>query len=82
MTCGCLSNRKKMIISAQTALIAFIIFNPIVFQAVRNLFGGMIANGDGLPTAFGMILHAALFGLVIYLLMKPTKNFHQIYQPV
>lgn len=78
MTCGCLSNRKKMFISAQTALIAFIIFNPILFQAVRSLFGGVIANVDGLPTAFGMLVHTILFGLVIYLLMKPTKNSHQI----
>lgn len=68
MTCGCISNEKKMMISAQTALIALIVFSPIAFQATGIR---MIASAEGLPTTFGLILHAIVFGLVIYLLMKP-----------
>lgn len=76
-SCPCLSNEKKMYISIQTALLAFILFNPMTFQAVRGLIGGWVATTDGLPKTLGLLLHTALFGLILYVLMKPSKNQRQ-----
>lgn len=76
-SCPCLSNQKKMYISIQTALIAFILFNPMTFQAVRSLIGGWVATAEGLPKTLGLLLHTALFGLILYVLMKPTKSKNQ-----
>lgn len=71
MTCACISNRKKMIISLQTAVIAFVIFNPALFQIVRSVLGNWVSSSDGLPTIPGLLLHAIIFGIIIYLSMKP-----------
>ncbi len=76
-SCPCLSNQKKMYISIQTALIAFVLFNPMTFQAVRGLIGGWVATAEGLPKILGLLLHTALFGLILYVLMKPTKSKNQ-----
>ncbi len=76
MSCKCISNEKKVIISIQTGLIAFLIFNPATFQIVRNLLGGWVSNAEGLPTIYGLILHTLLFSILIYLLM--IKKPHQI----
>ncbi len=74
MTCACLSNEKKLYISFQTALIAFVFFNPMLFKAVSSVLGRWVASADGAPTMLGLLLHAILFGLVLYLLMKPTSK--------
>lgn len=74
MTCACLSNEKKMYISLQTALIAFLFFNPLLFKLVSSVLGKWVASGEGAPTMLGLALHTVLFGLVLYLLMKPTKS--------
>lgn len=83
-SCACISDRKKLLISAQTSLIAFVIFNPILFQAVSGLLGRWVASADGLPTTIGLFLHVILFGLIIFLLMKPykqtSKKLHQSVQ--
>ena len=71
MACACISNRRKMIISLQTAVIAFVIFNPALFQIVRSVLGSWVASSDGLPSISGLILHAIIFGIIIYLSMKP-----------
>lgn len=76
-SCPCLSNQKKLYISIQTALIAFILFNPMTFQAVRSLIGGWVATAEGLPKTLGLLLHTALFGFILYVLMKPAKNQRQ-----
>ena len=71
MTCRCISNEKKALISVQTALIAFILFSPLAFQLMSKVFGSWVANSYGLPSSGGLLLHALVFGLVIFLLMKP-----------
>lgn len=74
MTCACITNEKKIRISLQTALIAFVIFNPVLFQAVQGILGRWVASSDGCPTMMGLLLHVVLFGIIIYLLMKPYKK--------
>lgn len=76
-TCACLTNEKKIRVSVQTALIAFVIFNPLLFQFMGSVFGKWLANSEGLPTIAGLLIHVLLFGLFIYALMKPFKNQRQ-----
>lgn len=71
MACACISNRRKMIISLQTAVIAFVIFNPVMFQLVRGVLGNWVSSSDGCPSISGLLLHAIIFGIIIYLSMKP-----------
>lgn len=73
MTCPCLSNEKKLYISLQTALLAFVFFNPMLFKLVAGVLGRWVASADGAPTMLGLVLHAVLFGLVLYLLMRPSS---------
>lgn len=77
MTCPCLTIEKKMKVSIQTALIAFVIFNPLLFKFMGSIFGKWLANSDGLPTMGGLIIHVLLFGFIIYALMRPFKNQRQ-----
>jgi hypothetical protein len=71
MTCACLSNQKKFYISLQTALLAFVFFNPLLFKLVASVLGRWVSDSAGAPTMLGLALHTVLFGLVLYLLMKP-----------
>ena len=77
MSCSCISKEKKLHISVQTAIIAFIIFNPFTFQIMRGLLGGWVSTVEGCPKNLGVILHTFVFGLVIFLLMRPFKNPRQ-----
>ena len=82
MSCACISNQKKIFISVQTAVIAFIIFNPIIFKVIRGIFGSWVSSVEGCPTMPGLLLHTLLFGFVIYLLMikspRQTSQNRQI----
>jgi hypothetical protein len=73
MTCPCLSNQKKLYISLQTALLAFVFFNPMLFKLVASVLGKWVSDSAGAPTMLGLLLHTVLFGLVLYLLMRPTS---------
>lgn len=77
MTCSCITQEKKIRISFQTAIIAFLIFNPWTFQIMRGLLGSWVATAECCPKTAGMILHTVIFGLVIFLLMKPFKIQHR-----
>ncbi len=74
MTCACLSDKKKLYISIQTAVIAFLIFNPVLFKVVRSVLGGWISSAEGCPSMAGLFVHALVFTGVLYLLMKPSFN--------
>jgi hypothetical protein len=76
MACACISNEKKIFISIQTAIIAFVLFNPVVFNFVRSILGTWVSSVDGCPTVSGLVLHSVLFGLIVYLLMikRPRQN--------
>ena len=76
-SCPCLTKEKKIRVSIQTALIAFVIFSPMMFQFMGSVLGKWLANSDGLPTMSGLFVHVILFGIIIYALMKPFKNQRQ-----
>lgn len=77
MTCSCITQEKKLKISIQTAIIAFLIFNPWTYQVMRSVLGGWVSTVEGSPKTMGLILHTFVFGLVIFLLMRPFKNQRQ-----
>ena len=73
-SCACLSEQKKMYISIQTALIAFVLYNPMVFKLVRGLLGSWVSSVEGCPSVMGLVLHTLIFAVVLYLLMKPSAK--------
>jgi hypothetical protein len=74
-TCNCLSEKNKMWISLQTALIALVVFSPMFFKAVSGVAGRSIASADGLATPTGLIVHGLVLALILWLLMKPKSIF-------
>jgi hypothetical protein len=56
-------------------VILFLIFSsPMTYKVTRSIFGGFIANQYGLSSTSGLLIHAALFGAVIYFLMGKGKD--------
>lgn len=73
-SCPCLTKEKKIRTSVQTAILAFVIFNPIVYQLVQKVLGRWVADpSSGCPTPVGLLLHTVLFGFIIFLLMQRRK---------
>ena len=83
MTCGCATcfsspNNKKLKIKASllAALLFIVVASPELFGVVQNLLGGLVrvASPAGVPTAFGLVLHALVYGGITYGMMnlKPS----------
>lgn len=83
--CGCGGLKKsdgmKAKISFHQALLFFLIASPVLYGLTGKLFGG--AWGE-CPSGPGVLLHAVVFGLVVYMLMQlslpspykePSKRF-------
>ena len=74
--CGCGGLKKsdwfKAKYSLQSAVIFFLIANPEMFKVVRNIFGGWVASESGLPSQAGVFLHALVYALIVFVLMKIT----------
>lgn len=71
--CGCAGLKKSDVlkgkVSFQAALLFFLIANPLTFKLTSNVFGSWVADA-GCPTSAGLILHAVVYGLITFLLMK------------
>jgi hypothetical protein len=74
MSCPCLSKKKKTMATLQSMLLFVIFASPMTFKLVQGILGKWVANPYGLPTGAGLVLHALLFGLVVYFLMHGAKN--------
>jgi hypothetical protein len=51
------------------ALLFFIISNPVTYQLVDKLVGGLlgrISSPSGCPTTWGLLVHSAVFGAAHY----------------
>lgn len=74
--CGCGGLKKsdwfKAKYSLQSAVLFFLIANPETFKLVKSLFGNWVASDSGCPTQAGVFLHALVYALVVFLLMKIT----------
>jgi hypothetical protein len=65
--------------SAIYAAVLFVIISmPQVYKFVDSLVGKLlnveVSNSEGCPTNWGIIIHAAVYGLVVYLLMTNNKQ--------
>lgn len=67
------TDKDKWMISLLSALLALLIFSPWVFRltdSVLSCVGLDVADVHGHPTAFGLVLHAVVYGLIVRALMK------------
>tara|TARA_Y100000389_G_scaffold115876_1_gene113043 strand:+ start:17 stop:475 length:459 start_codon:yes stop_codon:yes gene_type:complete len=76
--CGCGCNGKKQeekfITSIVSALVFFIVANPETFKLVRRLVGSWVATPTGCPSMLGLLLHAAVFMLIVWGMMNIKKE--------
>jgi glucan phosphoethanolaminetransferase (alkaline phosphatase superfamily) len=55
-----------------SALIFFLVANPVTFRFVNSIIPGVANNGC--PTAFGFVLHTFVFFLVSFAVMLFPKD--------
>lgn len=62
-----LDNSGKWMISFWMVLLFVVIASPMMFKFVNGLVGGLvnIADSDGCPNIYGLILHGVVFGLLV-----------------
>lgn len=66
------TNRDKWIVSIVVGLLFLIIASPFLFNFVNSIteaIGFQIAD-DGKPNIFGLLLHSAVFVVIIRIMMK------------
>lgn len=68
------SQRDKLMISIISALVFFIVANPETFKLVRRLLGSWVATPTGCPSMTGLVLHAAVFMLVVWGMMNIKRE--------
>ena len=64
---------KKTSATLQAMLVFFIISHPLTYKITDALLGGLIGHlvaPCGCPTTIGLLVHTAVFGGVVWLLMK------------
>jgi hypothetical protein len=62
----------KVKFSVLSALIFFLVANPVTFRFVNSIIPGVANNGC--PTAFGFVLHTFVFFLVSFGVMLFPKD--------
>ena len=67
-----LSTALKVKFSFLSAMIFFLVANPVIFRFVNSIIPGVAK--DGCPTAFGFMLHTFVFFLVSFALMLLPKD--------
>jgi hypothetical protein len=60
---------NKLLISFLSALVFLIVAHPQTFLLMRRTVGDWVASDAGCPTRSGLVLHAAVFMLITYLMM-------------
>lgn len=67
-----LSTGLKVKFSFWSAMIFFLVANPITFRFVNSIIPGVAK--DGCPTAFGFMLHTFVFFLISFFIMLLPKD--------
>lgn len=63
---------KKISATIQSVIIFLIISAPFTYKITNSILGniiGKLADSSGCPTTLGLIIHAIVFGLIVYSLM-------------
>jgi hypothetical protein len=80
--CGCGCNgrkqQEKFITSLISGLTFFIIANPETFRLVRRVLGPGIATPTGCPSTMGLLVHSAVFILVVWGMMNVKKDIPEL----
>lgn len=66
----CRCGKNKALYSFQSALLFFIVAHPQTYKFVKSILGNWVASDSGLATTAGVLVHAIVYGLIVYLLMK------------
>jgi hypothetical protein len=67
-----LSTGLKVKFSLYSALIFFLVANPVTFRFVNSIVPGVAQ--DGCPTAFGFVLHTIVFFGLSFLIMTLPRD--------
>lgn len=67
-----LSTGLKVKFSLYSALLFFLVANPVTFRFVNSIVPGVAR--DGCPTAFGFVLHTVVFFSLSFLLMLLPRD--------
>lgn len=70
------SNGLKFKYSLYSALVFFLLASPQMFSFVQRILGSVvqIADPNGCPTHFGLILHTIVFLGVLFLMMSLPRD--------
>ena len=69
-----LSTGLKVKFSFYSALIFFLVANPVTFRFMNDLIPGVANNGC--PTAFGFVLHTVVFFALSFFIMTLPKDLY------
>lgn len=64
---------RKEMATLQAILVFYIISHPMLYRLTDSLLGGLVGplvTLSGCPTTTGMLVHAAVFGLVVRAMMN------------
>jgi hypothetical protein len=64
-----LSNGLKLKYSIYSSLIFFFLSSPVLYSQVASIFGNSIANVNGCPTIFGILLHSFVYFILLIAVM-------------
>ncbi len=67
-----LSTGLKIKFSFYSALLFFLVANPLMFQVTNRILPGVAVNGC--PTAFGFVLHTIVFFALSFFIMTLPKD--------
>ncbi len=57
----------------QSVLVFLLVSAPMTYKLTNSLLGGIVgklADASGCPTTVGLVVHALVFGLIVYGLMQ------------
>ena len=80
MSTGCVCKKDnavtKLGYSAIVGALFFVLALPFTFQQLSKLFGRshVYIGENGVPTVTGVIIHAVIFTLIVFLIMQPWKK--------
>lgn len=68
-----LSTSQKIHATLRTVIVFIIVSLPFTYKTTNSLLGGVLgklADASGCPTDLGLIVHAIVFGILLYGLMS------------
>ena len=72
----CPKTDVKVRASIMSGLLFAIVASPQLFQVMQSILGGLvtIASSSGVPTFLGLVLHSAVYAIIVYFLMYYKKK--------